>query len=307
MKDQITIFSPASVSNVGPGFDILGFAINGMGDRITLSKKEGRDYSIEAIGAELPLDPAKNVATVGLRSFCDQIGYKGGFHLKIEKNFTPGSGLGSSASSAVGAVFAANILLGAGLTKEALIPFALDGEVVASGNRHADNIAPCMLGGFVAVKSCDPYNGFSIDYPNDLKVLIVFPDVPIKTAEARGILPVTVDLGTGISQAADMAGLITGLMRSDYGLIKEALTDHFAQPYRKKLIPHYDEVAELTLKQGAVGFNISGSGPAMFAFFRAKQKTMALQQSISVLYEKAGIAVQFHESSINHLGVMITE
>ncbi len=300
---SVTIFSPASVSNVGPGFDILGFALDGMGDTITLATRADDQYVIEAVGAELPLAPEKNVATVGLKSFCDHLGYEGGFDIRIEKNFTPGSGLGSSASSAAGAVFAANALLEAGLTKEELVPFALDGEVVASKNRHADNIAPCMLGGFVAVKGCDPFDAFSVDYPNDLKVLIVFPDVPIKTAEAREILPKSIDMTTGIRQSANMAGLITGLMRSDYDLIRNAMHDGFAQPYRKQLIPHYDQVSELAYQYGSVGFNISGSGPAMFGLFRTETETKALKAAVEAIYTEAGIAIKFHESGINHRGV----
>jgi len=303
IKDRsITVFAPASVANVGPGFDILGFAINGLGDTITLTHRDDEQYVIESVGADLPLEPANNVATVALRSFCDHVGHSGGFDIRIEKNFEPGSGLGSSASSAAGAVYAANELLQAGLSKEALVTFALDGEEVASKNRHADNIAPCMLGGFVGVTSCDPFKAFSVPYPNDLKVLVIFPDVVIKTAEARQILPQTIDLGTGINQAANMAGLVTGLIRNDYALISDSLQDEFAEPFRKKLIPLYDEVKAKALAKGSMGISISGSGPAMFSFFRASTDTSELQQELKALYKQANIGVVFHESGINHKG-----
>jgi homoserine kinase len=303
MNSSATVHAPASVANVGPGFDILGFALDGMGDKITLSAREDDRYVIESVGADLPLEPESNVATVALRSLCDHLGHKGGFDIRIEKNFKPGSGLGSSASSAAGAVFAGNTLLKAGLTKNELIPFAVDGEFVASKNRHADNIAPCMLGGFVAVKSCDPFDAFSVDYPNDLRVLIVFPDVPIKTAEAREILPAKIEMATGIRQSANMAGLITGLARSDYALVRSSLKDEFAQPYRKQLIPAYDQVSELAYAHGCIGFNISGSGPAMFGLFQAQTETAALKRAIEKVYRQAGIDVKFHESGINHRGV----
>ena len=159
MNRSITIFAPASVANVGPGFDILGFALEELGDIMTLTMRDDEQIVIKVIGADLPLEPENNVATVGLMSFCQHIGYTGGFDITIEKNFKPGSGLGSSASSAAGSVFAANALLDAGFSKEELVPFALDGEELASKNRHADNIAPCMLGGFVGVKSCSAYWG----------------------------------------------------------------------------------------------------------------------------------------------------
>ena len=305
MKNKVTIFAPASIANVGPGFDILGFALNGLGDTITLSHRNDERYVIESVGAVLPLEPGDNVATVGLKSFSDHVGHKGGFDIRIVKNFKPGSGLGSSASSAVGAVFAANALLKTGLSKEALVPFALDGEEVASKNRHADNIAPCMLGGFVGVTSCNPFKSFSVPYPNDLKVLVIFPDVVIKTAEARKILPKRIDMSTGIKQASNMAGLVTGLISHDYELISYSLHDAFAEPYRKQLIPLYDKVKTTCLQRGSIGFSISGSGPAMFSFFRAKIDTAALQHSLREMYKKADIGVLFHESGINHRGVEI--
>ncbi len=301
MPNAITIFSPSSVSNVGPGFDILGFALDDLGDKITLTLIDG-DYDIKSIGAELPSDPDQNVATVALKSLAKSCGYQGGFSIQIEKKFKPGSGLGSSASSAAGAVFAANELLELGLSKKELIPYALDGEQVASGQRHGDNIVPCMLGGFVAVKSVEPYEGFHIDTPEDLKVLIIFPDVPIKTAEARKILPQEVPLKTGIQQAADMAGLVISLMTADYELIKGCLEDHFGTPYRKRLIPFFDEVKEMAFEAGAYGFNISGSGPAMFAFFKKGDDLESLKHQIVQQYKGADIEVRFHESGINKKG-----
>lgn len=302
VKKSVKIFAPASVANVGPGFDILGFALDGLGDNITLTHRNDEQYVIESVGADLPLEPENNVATVGLRSFCEHIGHQGGFDIRIVKNFKPGSGLGSSASSAAGTVFAANALLNAGLTKEELVTFALDGEEVASKNRHADNIAPCMLGGFVGVTSCDPFQYFSVPYPNDLKVLIIFPDVVIKTAEARKILPQQISLASGIRQAGNMAGLVTGLTSHNYELISRSLQDQFAEPYRRALIPYYEQVKVLAQKHGSLGFSISGSGPTMFSFFRAKTDTGALKQEIRAIYEEAGIGLLFHESAINHKG-----
>lgn len=302
-KSSIKVFAPASISNVGPGFDVLGFAIEGMGDIITLSTRNDAQYVIESVGTDLPMNPEKNIATIALKSFCDALGYKGGFDIRIEKNFKPGSGLGSSASSAVGAVFAANELLQAKLSKDELIKHALDGETVASGNRHGDNIVPCMLGGFMAIKSCDPFEGFDIPYPENLKVLVIFPDVPIKTSEARQILPNQISMQVGIRQSANMAGLIKGLIQSDYELIKSSLKDSFAQPYRKKLIPIYQEIEHKVMSSGAFGFNISGSGPTMFAFFKEGHPLEGLKKNILRLYQEKGIEVQFHESSVNKNGV----
>lgn len=300
---SITVFSPASVSNVGPGFDVLGFPLEGLKEEVTITLREDKAYVLSSEGAELPNDPEENVAAVAVRSLCESKGYNLGFDIHIVKHFTPGSGLGSSASSAVGAVFAVNALLEFGLNKVELIPYALDGEFVASGGRHADNIAPCMLGGFVGVTSCDPFDAYQVPFPEDLKTLIILPDVVVKTAEARAILPQAFPLSTGIQQWATMGGLVTGLATSDYERIKKSLTDEIATPYRKQLIPGFDEVQQKVLQAGALGCNISGSGPAIFAFFRDKQKTSDLQQEIAKLYSDTGINVIIHESKVNPRGV----
>lgn len=306
MEDKVVkVFAPASVSNVGPGFDVLGFAIEGLGDTISLSKRSDGKYIINSVGTTLPLDPNENAATVALKSMAQAVGYKGGFDITIEKNFVPGSGLGSSASSASGAVFAANELLDTGFTRRELVPYALDGEVVASGNRHGDNVVPCLLGGLVAVQSCDPFEGFNIPVPEDLRALIIFPNVPIRTAEARELLPKEVTLSAGIAQSANMAGLIKGLMSGDYDLIKRSLQDKFAQPFRMKLIPKYEELESLMNAHSAFGFTISGSGPAMLSFFRKGDRLGKLKKEVTAVYRKLNIEVSFHESGVNQRGVEI--
>ncbi len=302
-KNTITVFSPASVSNVGPGFDVLGFPLEGIGEEVTISTREDQQLVLSSEGADLPSNPEENVAAVAVRSLCKSKGYNLGFDIHIVKHFTPGSGLGSSASSAVGAVYALNELMNWGMSKEELIPYALDGEFVASGGRHADNIAPCMLGGFVGVTSCDPFDAYQVPFPEDLKTLIILPDVVVKTAEARAILPQAFPLSTGIQQWATMGGLVTGLATSDYERIKKSLTDEIATPYRKQLIPGFDEVQQNALQAGALGCNISGSGPAIFAFFRDKQETQQLQSDIKELFGQKNIDVIIYESKVNPRGV----
>ena len=302
---KIKVFAPASISNLGPGFDVLGFTIEELGDLITLSLRDDGEYIIEAKGADLPRHPDKNVATVAIRSLAKKAGYQGGFNITIEKNFPPGSGLGSSASSACGAVYAANQLLGMGLSPTELIPFALDGEEFASGNRHGDNVIPCLLGGLVAVRSCDPFEGFHVPVPEGMEVLIVLPDVQIKTGEARAILPDQIPMSAGITQAANMAGLIKGLMSADYDLIRSAMVDQFAQPFRSKLIPLFDKVKHLMTKHNSLGFTISGSGPAMFGFFRKEDDYTTLRQEIETAYLQHHIKVRFYACGINEKGVEI--
>lgn len=302
-EKSISVFAPASVSNVGPGFDVLGFPLEGLGEEVTITLRDDEAFKLSCDGADLPTDPAQNVAAVAVKSLCEHKGYKLGFDIHMVKHFTPGSGLGSSASSAAGAVFALNALMGWGMSKEELVPFALDGEYVASGGRHADNIAPCMLGGFVGVTSCEPFDAYQIPFPSDLKVLVILPEVVVKTAEARAILPQAFPLTTGIKQWATMGGLVTGLVTSDYERIKKSLNDQVATPYRKQLIPGFDEIEKLANDAGCLGFNISGSGPTMFAFFRDEQETTALQQQVKAFYDKQDVSVFFHESKVNPRGV----
>lgn len=304
-KNSITVFAPASVSNVGPGFDVLGFALEKIGEELTLSLREDNIYELSFDGAELPVDPLKNVATVAIRSLCQQMGYDKGFDIHIKKNFTPGSGLGSSASSAVGAVYAVNELMEWGLSKEELIPHALNGELIASGGMHADNIAPSMLGGFVGVVSCEPFDAFQIPFPTDLKVMIFLPNVVVKTSEARNILPETYPLSVGIRQWANMGGLVTGLITSNYERIKTSLTDEIATPYRQQLIPGFSELHELVISEGALGCNISGSGPAIFSFFRETTSTHVLIDKAKTLFQDKGIAFKVFETKINTKGVEV--
>ena len=188
-RTSVKVFAPATVSNVGSGFDVLGFPLENIGEEVTLSKRSDKQFVLTFDGADLPSNPNKNVATVAIKSLCSVREYPLGFDVHINKHFTPGSGLGSSASSAVGSVFALNELMQWGLSKEELIPYALKGEFVASGSGHADNVAPCMLGGFVGVANCDPFDAYQIPFPSDLKIMIILPDVVVKTADARAILP----------------------------------------------------------------------------------------------------------------------
>ncbi|MEM9339970.1 MAG: homoserine kinase, partial [Bacteroidota bacterium] len=253
--ESIRVFAPASVANVSCGYDIFGFAIHEKGDEITLKKRADHKLHIESIeGADLPTRPDKNVATVAIASLLNHLGSNQGFDVHIKKIIPPSSGLGSSACSASGAVFAASELMQTGLSKHELVPYAMDGEIVASQKAHADNIAPAMLGGFTVVRSCEPeVDIFQIDYPEDLHALIIFPQIEIKTSEAKQILGNTVDLGKAREQWGNVAGLVTGLMRKDWDLIQRSMVDVVAEPLRKKLIPHYDLVQEIVLASGAVG------------------------------------------------------
>lgn len=304
--NTVKVFAPASVANVGPGYDTFGFAIQELGDLITLTKRADNKLNIfPTIGAEISTNPEENVAGIAIQSMLDNLNSNQGFDIQIEKMFRPGSGLGSSASSAAGAVFAANELLDKPFSKKELLRFALDGEAFASKCYHADNVAPSLLGGFQAVRSYEPLELFSINNLDDLYVLIIFPDVQIKTAEAKGILPKTLSIADAREQWGNIAALIHSLHSKDYDLLFRSITDRIAEPLRKKLIPEYDNAKGIAVQNQTVGFNISGSGPSMFALFTDKELAESCTLEIKALYDSIDLSVMLHLSKINSEGCKI--
>ncbi|MEQ8881315.1 MAG: homoserine kinase [Cyclobacteriaceae bacterium] len=304
--DQITVFSPASVANVGCGYDTFGFAIEGIGDFITICKRSDDQLVIEqSKGAILPNNPKENVASIAVESYLKHIGSNAGFSFTITKSFKPGSGLGSSASSAAGAVFGVNHLMGNPLSTRDLLPFVMEGEAYASKSYHADNVAPALMGGFNVIRSYEPLDIFQVPTPNDLRVLIIFPDVEVKTSEAKALLPKTLSIPDARNQWANVAGVISALYSSDYNLLKNSVSDVIAEPVRKKLIPGYEEVKQMMCEHGSVGFNISGSGPSMFSFFRDEQEMENVKPKVRALYQKLGHELMLHTSKINHHGSII--
>lgn len=304
---KVKVFAPSSVSNVGPGYDILGYALHGIGDTLTMEETEDEEFVIKSIvGAEgIPTDPASNVSTVALASMLREMGIKRGFELSIEKNITPGSGLGSSASGAAAAVMAGNELLGRPFSKMELVRFAMEGEAYVSGKPHADNVAPSLLGGFTVVRSYHPLDIIKIDYPEDLHTLIIFPALEVKTADAKRMLKKSVDMDKAITQWGNVAGLIAGLTMRDFELIGRSLQDVIIEPVRSLLLPYYDEVKELCLQNGALGFNISGSGPSMFALTKGQPAAERIKLVVGNFYEQAGLEVQLFVSSINNEGAVV--
>lgn len=301
--EKVKVFAPASVANVGPGYDTFGFAIEELGDIITLTKRsDGKLNLLPTEGADLPMEPENNVATVAIQALLDHLGSKQGMDVHIKKLFKPGSGLGSSASSASGAAFAANELLGSPLTRNELMVFALKGEELASGSIHADNVAPSLLGGFQIARSYEPLALFEIPTPKDLRVLIIFPDVEVKTSMAKGLIPKELSVKDAREQWGNVGALIHAMHSEDYTLLAHAIQDRIAEPYRKQLIPEYDKAKAIALESGAVGFNISGSGPSMFAFFRNKKDSADCSEKIKSLYNEVNLPVLLHFSKINPKG-----
>jgi homoserine kinase len=266
---QATAFAPASVGNVAIGFDILGFAVDALGDRVSVKRRSEPGVTISAvrgIAGELPLDPEKNTAGRALLALYEAIKPPFGLEMEIEKGIPLGSGLGGSAASAVGAVVAANALLDTPCTKLELLKFAMQGEAVASGSLHVDNISPSLFGGLVLTVGIEQPRVKQIPVPQEVRAVIVHPHMFLSTKQARAILRRTVDLSDFVWQTANLAGFISGCYTNDLDMIRASLEDVVIEPQRQALIPGFQDVRQAALSAGALGCSISGAGPTMFAW-----------------------------------------
>ena len=301
----VTVKSPGTVANLVCGFDILGLALNEPYDimqvklidepKVTISNKD--DFN-------LPTDPEKNVAGVVLLSVMEKMDNKVGFEIEMEKHIKPGSGIGSSAASAAGAAVAANHLLGNIFSSDEVVQFAMNGEKLASGVKHADNIAPCILGGVSLIRSIHPLDIVSIPSP-DLYVTVVHPQIEVRTSDARQILRKQVLLKDAIKQWGNIAGLVTGFLKNDLDLIGRSLEDVIIEPVRSILIPGFADVKKKCKEAGALGGGISGSGPSIFMLSRNESIAKATEQVMKEVYEKIGVAFCTYVTTINKKGVEI--
>lgn len=303
--ETIKIKSPGTVANLVCGFDILGLALNEPADWMELSLLDKPGVIIQNIDDyNLPTDPAKNVAGVVLLSIIEKMGGNTGFSLSVEKHIKPGSGIGSSAASAAGAAVAANHLLGNIFSKDELVQFAMNGEKLASGVKHADNIAPCIYGGVTLVRSIHPLDIVSIPAP-DMFVTAVHPQIEVRTADARQILKQQVLLKDAIKQWGNIAGLVTGLMKADYELIGRSLEDVIIEPVRSILIPGFDELKSKCKEAGALGGGISGSGPSVFMLSKNEAIARDVESVMKDIYNRIGIQYNTYVTTINNKGVEI--
>lgn len=301
--NEVRVLAPATVANVVCGFDILGFALSKPNDEMTMRKLAERTVRIINLDEyDLPTEPTKNVAGVALLSMLEAINADFGFEVEIKKGIKPGSGVGSSSASAAGAVVAANYLLGERFSKSELVEFAMDGEKVASGARHADNVAPCVYGGFTLVRSNNPLDIIALDHPK-LFVTIVHPQIEVKTSDAREILKQKIELKEAIAQWGNVAALVAGLQKGDYELISRSLEDRIIEPIRSILIPKFDEIKSVSKAAGALGGGISGSGPSIFMLSQTEEIAGKVEDAMSEIYEKTGIDFNIYVSEINGAGV----
>jgi len=302
--NEIKIFCPATVSNVSCGFDVLGFCLEAIGDEMIIRKTTKKGIKITKIeGYDLSFEVNKNVAGVSALAFYENANPDFGFEIEIYKKIKPGSGIGSSSASAAGSVYGMNVLLGSPYTPLELTTFAIKGEALASQSEHADNIAHALFGGFTLVKSLDPLEIIQIPTPDDLFAVVLHPQIEIKTANARKILPNEIPLKNAIKQWSNVGSLIHGLHTNDYGLISRSLIDVVAEPVRSQLIPGFESIKEAASKNNALGTGISGSGPSVFSLCKSQQTAINVKKAIKQAYAKHDVPFQIYASKINMDGV----
>lgn len=303
--NKVIVHSPGTVANLVCGFDILGLALSEPYDIMEVTLIDEPKVTIQNLDSfNLPVEPEKNVAGVVLISVMEKLNNQFGFDVRIEKHIKPGSGIGSSAASAAGAAVAANQLLGNIFSKAEMVQFAMNGEKLASGVKHADNIAPCIYGGISLIRSIHPLDIISIPAP-ELFVTVVHPQIEVRTSDARQILKQQVPLKDAIRQWGNIAGLVIGFLKNDFDLIGRSLEDVIIEPVRSILIPGFDELKSSCKEAGALGGGISGSGPSVFMLSKTYETALAVAAVMNNIYYRLGIDKNTYVTNINPLGVSI--
>ena len=303
--DSIRVFAPASVANVTCGFDILGFAVEEPGDEVVLRKSDsGKVRIVEITGDEgnLPYDADRNSCSVVVNKFLESIESGQGIDIQLHKKMPLGSGLGSSAASAVAAIFAINELMGKPKTIQELLPFSMEGERIACGAAHADNVAPSLFGGFVLIRSYDPLDAIKLPTPDDLFATLIHPQIEVKTKDAREILRREIYFRDSVRQSGNVAGLVAGLLLRDYGLMSRSMEDHIVEPIRAILIPGFDKVKKAVMDVGVLGAGISGSGPSIFALSNEEKIAQKAGMAMQNIYTGYDIGSEVYVSKINQQG-----
>ncbi|MFC4874884.1 homoserine kinase [Negadavirga shengliensis] len=307
---KVTAFAPATVANVSCGFDILGFAVDDLGDKVTVSLSGNpgiRVTKIEGDKGKLPYEADKNTCGVAIHAMLEQMDFEGGLEIELYKGLPLGSGMGSSAASAVAALVAVNRLLGNPFEKKELLPFAIEAERIACGAGHADNVSPALLGGFVLIRDYHPLDVIPLNVPRGLYCTLVHPHLVLNTSDSRSVLRRNVSLKDATTQSGNIAGLVAGLFQEDMSLISRSLNDVIAEPSRSVLIPGYDEVKEAIKAAGALGCGISGSGPTIFILSPNEEIAWEVSRLSQQVFEKIGLPIDLYVSAINTRGAYIIE
>ena len=306
---EVKVFAPATVANVACGYDVLGFAIDSPGDEVVVrhSDKPGlRITKITGDDGKLPKTVEGNTAGVAALDLLRHLGMMDrGIEMEIHKKMPFGSGLGSSAASAVAGAYAVNKLIGEPLSKKQLLPFAMTGEASADGAYHADNVGPSLLGGIVFIRSNQELDIAQLPVPENLWAAVVHPDIEILTKVAREILPKHIPIENATQQIGNLGGLICGIIQEDYGMISRSIHDVIAEPHRQKLIPEFYKAKRAALANGALGFSISGAGPSVFALCEGEHVAQNVADAVSKVFTDINLENQAYVSKINKHGVHV--
>jgi homoserine kinase len=305
---EVTAFAPATVANVSCGFDILGFAIDDLGDKVKVKLTEGSELKVVEIqgdGGKLPFESEKNTCSVAIQAMLDQMHVRQGMEISLYKGLPLGSGMGSSAASAAAALVAANEVLGRPFEKEDLVPFAMEAERIACGAAHADNVAPSILGGFVLIRGYDPLDVIKLPVPEGLHCTLLHPHLELKTSDSRSVLKQQISLKDSTMQSGNIAGLIAGLFKNDFELLGRSLKDVIAEPSRALLIPGFYELREAIKNEGALGSGISGSGPTIFILSSNEDIATKAGEVSRKVFDDIGLGVDVYVSKVNVKGAFV--
>jgi homoserine kinase len=305
---SVRVFAPASIGNVSCGFDVLGLAVQAPGDEVLITLNDQKNVTIKSIiggDGRLPVEPDKNTASVAVIEYLKAINNNQGAEITLYKNLPLGSGMGSSAASAVAAVVAINHLMGEPLKREQLLPFVMEAERVACGSAHPDNAAPSLLGGLILVRQTNPMDIVSIPTPRELMCVLVHPHIEVRTKDARQVLKPSISLKDGITQWANTAALVAGMMKEDYELIGRSLVDVVAEPQRSVLIPGFDKIKKEALNNGALGCGISGSGPTIFCLCKGIENAQQAGAVIEREFNSMNLLNEVYISEVNREGARI--
>jgi len=306
--DKIKVFSPGSITNLSCGYDILGVCLNNRGDEITVTKTENKRIIIKSNdNYNISNDINKNVAGIAAQALLKKTSTEFGFEIEIKKGIKPGSGIGSSAASSAGTVFAINQLLDSPFSQLDLIKFSMEGEKFVSDSYHADNVAPVILGGITLVRSINEIDVIKLPTPKSLEVIIIRPNIEIKTSDSRKVLRKKIKIEEMVQQSANLGSFVSSLYSEDFNLMSRSIVDIIAEPNRRILIPEFDNIIKLSKINGAIAAGISGSGPSIFSLSKDTNISEKILKATTDHYNKLGISYDGFISKINSTGIKILE
>ena len=305
---EIKVFAPASIANLSCGYDILGVCLDNIGDEITVRKTKKKGITIKKVsGQKLSTDISINVAGVSATALLNESKVDCGFEIEIHKGIKPGSGIGSSAASSAGSVFAINKLIGEPYSNKELIKFAMQGEMAASGSKHADNVAAVLLGGFTFVRNSVENDYFKLNTPIEIAFTVIHPKIELKTKDSRAVIKDKVSIKNMIEQSANLGAFISGLYTEDYDLIRRSVKDVVIEPLRSVLIPKFEEIKSASINSGALSCGISGSGPSVFAICKGITTANKVGEAMRNVYKDLDLEYDIYVSCVNDKGIEILE